>query len=327
MRAPSGRSIATSWSRSPSPVASTSAIGHLAWGKHRRPCQIGDMSRSSEPTDRQYSANNPIARRRRGCSGRSGRRDHRHKRQSAEDPTGDREGPGCVHPGRPAPEPSARSERQDLSWAIPGPKPQEQERPPVSSHQTFLTVTGDLAAETERRNRHEPPVPCKGIPRGNNDSHPGASIKTPEASPDSPSKEGRPSGRLHRQRGDVGAGYSPSTRAMDALGGETSTAISGKRASAAAGRGKAWSKELAFTRGYGRDRSSPPQRAPGRAALRSAARATTNLDRGAEQIDDPDLRNAEFCVERKLGAPIVGERAFRHFDKKETSAAPGWLAR
>ena len=179
--------------------------------------------------------------------------------------------------------------------------------PPASSHQTFLTVTGDFAAETERRNRHEPPVPCKGIPRAINSSYFGAEYQDPGSLPDSPSKDGRPSGRLHRQRGDVGAGYSPSTRAMDALGGETSTAISGKRASAAAGRGKAWSKELAFTRGYGRDRSSPPQRAPGRAALRSAARATTNLDRGAEQIDDPDLRNAEFCVERKLGAPIVGE--------------------
>ena len=35
MRVPSGRSITISWSRSPSPVARTSAMGHFAWGTWR----------------------------------------------------------------------------------------------------------------------------------------------------------------------------------------------------------------------------------------------------------------------------------------------------
>jgi hypothetical protein len=49
---------------------------------------------------------------------------------------------------------------------------------PASSHQTFLTVTSDLTAETERRNRHNAPVPCKGNPHNINSSYFGAGIKT-----------------------------------------------------------------------------------------------------------------------------------------------------
>jgi hypothetical protein len=46
-------------------------------------------------------------------------------------------------------------------------------------------------------------------------------------------------------------------------------------------------------------------------------RLTINLDRDADEIDDPDLRNAEPRVKRKLHAAIVGERSFRDFDQQE----------
>ena len=81
----------------------------------------------------------------------------------------------------------------------------------------------------------------------------------------------------------------------------------------------AHARSAAWRRDEGRRERSGGQ--PLTRPIRTLLRPGVNLDRRVRKIDDPDLGDIEFCVERELSAPVISQRAFGDFDEEEDVGA------